>query len=92
MIEKLTDTPKYVRYDFFMALLGIFIAYATYTNNNLYNEILMRFLLLIISVVCTLYGIVEMKKNYEKDKEVQDIEYAYTKQRLIRDLLLLEKS
>lgn len=92
MIQTIADTPKYVRYDFFMAVLGLVIAYTGYTNESAYFSESVQFILIVAGAICLFYGLKEMKMNYEKDKELQDIEYAYTKQRLIHDLMRLEKN
>ncbi len=69
----LDDFPRYVRYDFFMALLGILAFYFSFSNENIYNSFFFHWLLLIISIVAFIYGIYQMKKNYMKEQEIEKI-------------------
>ena len=69
----LDDVPKYVRYDFFMAILGIFIIYFTFSNENVYKIEPLRWALFIFGVVLSVYGIAEMSSTYYSEKKIQKI-------------------
>ncbi|HLC57311.1 MAG TPA: hypothetical protein VJH95_01945 [Candidatus Nanoarchaeia archaeon] len=85
------DIPRYIRYDFFMALFGIIIAYFAFTNERVYNTTEIRWLFLIISSTTILYGIFEMKNNYDKDKELQEERRKLEQLRIDKALKSLEK-
>jgi len=85
------DIPRYIRYDFFMALFGIIIAYFAFTNERVYNTTEIRWLFLIISSTTILYGIFEMKNNYDKDKELQEERRKLEQLRIGKALKSLEK-
>ena len=85
------DIPRYIRYDFFMALFGIIIAYFVFTNERVYNTTEIRWLFLIISSTTILYGIFEMKNNYDKDKELQEERRKLEQLRIDKALKSLEK-
>src|SRR3989338_7147369 len=90
MMEKLTEMPRSVRYDFFMSVLGILICYFVYTNNHVYSDFFLRFLFLLLGVSCLLYGILEMKKNYQAQKKIEQKENTYKEQKIMLDIILLE--
>ncbi len=90
-MEKLTDLPKSVRYDFFMATFGMLTAYFVYTNENVYQTFVLRVLLIILACVCLLYGVYEMKLNYDNEIDLKLQERVYAKQRILLDLLRVEQ-
>ena len=61
-------------------------AYFLFTNNVISSNSTLRILFTVISVSCLLYGLLEMKNNYEKDKKIQELERAYRKRELIQHL------
>lgn len=87
----ISEIPKYIRYDFFMALLGIIIAYFTFSTEIIYKNQLGRILFLVMSAACVVYGLLEMKNNYEREKELQIKEYEYRKKRIELKLSRLNK-
>lgn len=82
MPTSLDDIPKYIRYDFFMALLGILIIYFVIVTDRIYNNIVLLNLFLSVGIPSFLYGIYEMKKNYGKEKEIQYLKMEHEKERL----------
>jgi len=74
-----------------MALFGIIIAYFAFTNERVYNTTEIRWLFLIISSTTILYGIFEMKNNYDKDKELQEERRKLEQLRIGKALKSLEK-
>ena len=67
------DFPRYVRYDFFMAILGLLMFYFSFSNENIYNNFFFHWLLIIIGIICFIYGLYQMKKNYIKEQEIEDL-------------------
>ena len=84
------DVPRYVRYDFFMALFGIITAYFSFTNNIIFTNSTLKILFAVMSTSCLLYGLLEMKNNYEKDKKIQELERECRKRELLQHLQKLE--
>lgn len=80
------DIPRYIRYDFFMALFGIVVAYFLFTNDRVYNNADLRAFLVTLSIVTIFYGVWEMKNNYNKEKEVQEIKQELEKLKAIKEL------
>ncbi len=74
-MESIDEIPKYVRYDFFMALFGTLLIYLLCTNEILYKNSVLLILFSIIGVSTLLYGILEMKGNYERDKKISVLQY-----------------
>ncbi|OGY43317.1 MAG: hypothetical protein A2729_05350 [Candidatus Buchananbacteria bacterium RIFCSPHIGHO2_01_FULL_39_14] len=91
MNDLIDKVPRYVRYDFLMVLLGVLVAYFLFTNDKVYNEQTLKILFSIISASCLIYGLLEMKENYEKDKELQEMEREYQKRKKEQELLTLRK-
>ncbi len=89
-MEKITEIPHYLRYDFFMSVLGILICYFVYMNALIYADFLLRVLFLILGSSCLLYGIFEMKRNYEAEKQIEEKERIYKLKRIMLDLILIE--
>ena len=85
------NIPKYVRYDFFMALFGILVAYFLFTNERVYDNPDLRAFLVTLSTVTIFYGILEMKNNYNKEKEVQDIKREIEKLNAEKELEKIRK-
>lgn len=69
----LDDFPKYVRYDFFMAILGLLMFYFSFSDDNIYNSFIFHWMLIIVGLVCTIYGIYQMKNNYKKEQKIETI-------------------
>lgn len=86
-MENLTDIPKYVRYDFFMAAFGMLVTYFVYTNTRFYEAFSLRVVCLILSGACLWYGILEMKRNYAEEKKLQQKEHAYRIERIFFEQL-----
>ena len=81
-LESLEESPKYIRYDFFMAIIGLFIFYFVYTNGVIYNDTTLRPIALIIGGSCLVYGVLEMKRNYDTEMELRDLQLRLEKRRL----------
>ena len=71
-MASLENIPKYIRYDFFMALFGIFVLYFLFTNDRIYNLLELKILFSVLGAATILYGVFEMKNNYDADKEIQE--------------------
>ncbi|MFH0978793.1 MAG: hypothetical protein V1837_05830 [Candidatus Woesearchaeota archaeon] len=67
------DIPKYVRYDFFIAILGIFIVYFAFSNANAYGNTTIRWSLFVFGVIISVYGLAEMSSSYYAEKKIQKI-------------------
>jgi len=71
------DIPKYIRYDFFMALLGLVIIYFVIITENIYQNTILTILFLFVGIPFFLWGVYEMKKNYDKEKRLQHLKMDY---------------
>lgn len=90
-MASLDDIPRYIRYDFFMAPFGIFVAYFLFTNDRVYSNPDLRLVFAALSVVTIFYGVFEMKNNYNKEKEVQEMKRETEKIKAIEELNKLRK-
>lgn len=85
-MNNITDIPKYVRYDFFMALFGIITAYFLFANERVYENRTLRIIFAIISGACLLYGLIEMKENYEQEKQLIAVERELRRKAALAEL------
>ena len=85
-LESFEELPKYIRYDFFMAIIGLFILYFVYTNKLIYDDVYLRPITIKIVGLCFIYGVLEMKKNYDIEMELRDLQLRLEKRRLISKL------
>ncbi len=67
------DIPKYMRYDFFMAVLGVLISYFSFSNANIYGISTLRWSMFGFGAILSIYGIGEMSSTYYNEKKIQKI-------------------
>lgn len=65
------DIPRYVRYDFFIAVLGIVIVYFAFSNSHVYDNSALRWGSFIFGVAISVYGMTEMSSTYYAEKKIQ---------------------
>ncbi len=76
IIEKTVDElPRYLRYDIFMALLGGFMFYFSFTNKIISQNPDFRQVLVAASLIITSVGILKMKEVYDLNRSVWELEY-----------------
>ncbi len=85
-LESLEEAPKYIRYDFFMAIIGLFILYFVYTNQIIYDNTNLRAISLIVGCICLIYGLLQMKRNYDEEMELRALQIKLEKRRLNSEL------
>ncbi|NCO96861.1 MAG: hypothetical protein COY38_04135 [Candidatus Aenigmarchaeota archaeon CG_4_10_14_0_8_um_filter_37_24] len=87
-----TDLPKYVRYDFLMTILGLFIMIAMgyylfiFEDGAKFNNPLFLSIFLIGSIIFLLYQN-EMAENYNKEIEIIKLSYYNDKVTLLESFL-----
>jgi len=87
-----TDLPKYVRYDFLMTILGLFIMIAMgyylfiFEDGAKFNNPLFLSIFLIGSIIFLLYQN-EMAENYNKEIEIIKLNYYNDKVTLLESFL-----
>ncbi|MBI5392620.1 hypothetical protein HZA96_02010 [Candidatus Woesearchaeota archaeon] len=86
-----TDLPKSIRYDFFMALLGIVLLYFLNITPRLYEDSFKFILLLMIGTSSLVYGLFEMSKNYQKENEINNLERIIKKRSLMNEINQLKE-
>lgn len=69
----LDELPRYIRYDFFMALLGLLMFYFSFSNDKVYEDFFFHWILIIVGIICFMYGFFQMKKNYLREQELEQM-------------------
>ncbi|OGI64703.1 hypothetical protein A2642_01885 [Candidatus Nomurabacteria bacterium RIFCSPHIGHO2_01_FULL_39_10] len=72
-MSPLDEIPRYVRYDFFMSLLGIIIVYFSFSNGNIYNDKTLHLGFLLFGAALSIYRIAEMSSTYYLEKKIQKL-------------------
>ncbi len=65
--------PKYIKYDFFVSLIGLSIIYISISKENIFQNSLFFFPFIIIGSSFFFYGLHEMKENYIEEKKLTKI-------------------
>jgi arginine exporter protein ArgO len=86
MMNDIESMPKYMRYDFFLAAIGILGTYFVFSNNLVYYNSVMRIIFICTSAFCFMYGLFEMKGNYEQEKIMQSLEREYRSKKITIEL------
>lgn len=69
MVE-INDIPKYIRYDFFISLIGLLIIYLSFSEALLRDPSLFIFSIVVGSFFLG-FGLTKMKKNYKEELKVE---------------------
>lgn len=80
------ELPRYLRYDIFLSLLGVFTFYFTFTNAVLSSSLALRLASILAASACLGYGLVEMKDNYDSFREVVNLRYTLEKKQILQKL------
>ena len=86
MTPLLDEVPRYLRYDVFLSLLGVFIFYFTFTNTILSSSLTMWLASIMGACACLGYGLLEMKDNYYSYTEIVKLRYALEKKQILAKL------
>lgn len=80
------DVPKYVRYDFFVAILGLVMFYFAFSNEKIYLDTFSHWTLTLVGITCLIFGLYHMKENYLREREVDMLTMQLTKREILTKL------